>query len=79
MSDEDTDSRECLRQHPAMEMSMWQSWVLTVCGWRKISAPTGREWDALMARWEHGKMPVTSVDELQALRRDAAPQPGTPS
>ena len=68
MTEEDR-YREYLRQHPARELSMWQDWVLTVCGCRKIAPPTGREWDALTKRWEHGKMPVTSVDELEALRK----------
>jgi hypothetical protein len=67
MTEEDR-SREYLRQNPAYELSMWQDWVLTVCGWRKIAPPTGREWDALTAKWHHNKMPVTSADELMAMR-----------
>lgn len=66
MSDDDDDY---LRQHPAHELSLWMDWVGTVCGWRKIAPPTGREWDALTKQWSHGKMPVTSVDELQAMRK----------
>lgn len=68
MTPEDRD-REYLRTHPAHELSMWQSWVLTVCGWQKMPPPTAREWDALTAKWHHNKMPVTSVDELAAMRK----------
>lgn len=67
MTDEDRN-REYLRQHPAQELSLWMEWVQTVCRWRKIAPPTGREWDTLTANFHHGKMPVTSVDELEAMR-----------
>ena len=67
LTDEDRN-REYLRQHPAQELSLWTDWVQTVCRWRKIAPPTGREWDALTANFYHGKMPVTSVDELEAMR-----------
>lgn len=62
------ENRDYLRQHPAQELSMWMDWLGAVCGWKKIAPPTGREWDVLTANWSHGKMPVTSVDELQAMR-----------
>lgn len=65
---EEDCNREYLRQHPAQELSLWMDWVQTVCRWRKIAPPTGREWDALTANFHHGKMPITSVDELEAMR-----------
>ncbi len=71
-TDEDRN-REYLRQRPALEMSMWMDWVQTVCRQRKIDPPTGQEWDRLMATFHHGKMPITSVDELEAMRK----QPNT--
>lgn len=68
MTPEDRN-REYLRQHPAQELSLWMDWVQTVCGWKKIAPPTGREWDALTASWHHGKTPAQSVDELVAMRQ----------
>lgn len=73
MDDEDTltdedRNREYLRQHPAQELSLWVDWVPAVCRWREIAPPTGSEWDTLTAKFHHGKMPVTSVDELEAMR-----------
>jgi hypothetical protein len=68
MTDEDRD-REYLRQHPAHELSLWKEWVLVVCNRRNMPPPTGREWDALTARWQHNKMPLESVDELEAMRK----------
>ena len=65
---EEDRNREYLRQHPAQELSLWMDWVQTVCRWRKIAPPTGREWDKLTENFHHGKMPVTSVDELEAMR-----------
>ena len=65
---EEDRNREYLRQHPAQELDLWMNWVLTVCQWRKIAPPTAREWDALTATFYHGKMPITSVDELEAMR-----------
>lgn len=67
LSDEDRNL-EYLRQHPAQELSLWTDWVQAVCRWKKIAPPTGREWDALMATWRHGKTPAESVDELVAMR-----------
>lgn len=64
----DEQNREYLRQHPAQELSLWMDWVQTVCRWKKVAPPTGREWDALTTKWAHGKAPVDSVDELVALR-----------
>lgn len=64
--------REHLRQNPAAECHLWMSWVVTVCGWKKISPPTAAEWDALKKKFHHGKMPVTSVDELEAMRAAAS-------
>ena len=64
-------TREYLRQNPARELSMWMEWVLVVCQRLKIAPPTAAEWDALTARWHHDKMPLTSADELQAMRRSA--------
>lgn len=65
---EEERNREYLLQHPAQELSLWMDWVHTVCRWRKIAPPTGRELDTLTANFHHGKMPVTSVDELEAMR-----------
>jgi hypothetical protein len=67
--DDEADSRDYLREHPAQEAALWMDWVLTVCRRRKMAPPTGVEWDTLMRQWHHGKAPLTSVDELQALRR----------
>jgi hypothetical protein len=72
MTEEDRN-REYLRQHPAQELSLWMDWVQTVCRGRKIAPPTGHEWDTLTASFHHGKMPITSVDELEAMRK----QPNT--
>lgn len=65
---EEDRNREYLRQHPAHELSLWMEWVQTVCQRRKIAPPTGREWDTLTAKFHHGKMPITSVEELEAMR-----------
>jgi len=61
-------SREYLRAHPAQELSLWMDWVQVVCQRRGMPPPTGREWDALTKTWHHDKMPLTSADELQAMR-----------
>lgn len=66
--------REYLRTHPAHELSLWQEWVLVVCKRRAMPPPTGLEWDAIMATWHHGKMPIASVDELAAIRASAMPE-----
>jgi hypothetical protein len=39
-----------------------------VCGWEKIAQPTSAEWQTLRSNFYSGKMPITSVDELKALR-----------
>lgn len=67
--DDEADSQDYLRNHPAEECALWQEWVLVVCQRRDLAPPNGLEWDALMRRWHHGKAPLTSVDELQALRK----------
>jgi hypothetical protein len=67
MTDDDRN-REHLRQHPAQELSLWMDWVLTVCRWNHLEPPTVREWYSLTATWHHDKKPVTSVDELVAMR-----------
>jgi len=69
MSDDDSN-REHLRQHRQQEYSLWADWVQTVCQWKKIAPPTGREWDALTAKWHHGKTPAESADELVSMRHD---------
>ena len=69
MTDEDRN-REYLRQHPAQELSLWMDWVQTVCGWKKIAPPTGREWDELTAKWFHGKTPAESAAELVTMRHE---------
>ena len=69
MTDDDRN-REYLREHPAQELSLWMDWVQTVCRWKKIAPPTGREWDALTAKWSHGKTPAESADELVAMRHE---------
>lgn len=66
---EEDRNREFLRQHPAQELSLWMDWVQTVCRWRGIAPPTGREWDMLTANFHHGKMPVTTADELETMRQ----------
>ena len=66
--DDEAGSGDYLRDHPAQECALWQEWVLVVCRRRGMQAPTGREWDALMRSWHHGKAPLESADELQALR-----------
>lgn len=68
MSDEDRD-REYLQEHPAYELSLWQDWVITCCHRLGMASPTAAEWDALTKNWYHGKMPLTSADELQAMRK----------
>lgn len=68
MTDEDRN-RECLRQRPAYEMSPWQDWILTICKRRELAPPSGYEWDVLMANFHHGKMHITSVDELMEMRK----------
>jgi hypothetical protein len=65
---EDAQDSQHLRTRPALEMSLWQEWVLVVCTRQSQPAPTGQEWDALMATWEHGKKPLDSFDELKAIR-----------
>ena len=64
-------SRAYLDAHPAFECQLWRQWVLTVCQWRSIAPPTGKEWDLLMANWTGGKAPLASVDELEKLRAGA--------
>lgn len=76
--DETTDedrNREYLRQRPAYEMSLWQDWILTICKRRELAPPSGYEWDVLMANFHHGKMPVTSVEELVELRKQTSTTP----
>ena len=67
MTEEDR-AREHLRENPAMELGLWQEWVLVVCRHLDFVAPTGAEWDALMRDWHHGKAPLTSAYELQKMR-----------
>lgn len=71
MTPEDRD-REYLRNHPARELALWQDWVQVVCDRLKMPPPTACEWDALTAKWHHNKMPITSADELVAMRKAAA-------
>ena len=70
-----------LRDHPAYEMQLWQEWTLLLCARMSMAQPTGREWDALMKTWHHGKAPLDSVDELKQLRaatpNDEANRPDT--
>ena len=68
MNGEEDQSREYLRQHPSEELALWMDWVQVVCKHRSMSLPTGREWDALTKMWHHGKMPLTSADELETMR-----------
>lgn len=87
MDDESTTTdkdaqRQYLQERPALELSMWTDWVQTVCRWRNVAPPTAREWDLLTKVWVPGKMPLTSVEELQALRTASAlsgANPETPS
>jgi hypothetical protein len=67
-SEEDRDI-EYLRQHPDHEKALWRDWVIEVCKRRKVPTPSGIEWVTLVGQWHHNKMPITSVDELEAMRK----------
>jgi hypothetical protein len=62
------ESAEYLQQNPEFECALWSEWVGVVCGWEKIAQPTSAEWQTLRSNFYSGKMPITSVDELKALR-----------
>lgn len=64
------ENAEYLRQNPALECSLWAEWVEVVCDREKIARPSPTEWDMLKKRFYHGKMPITSVDELKKMRNE---------
>lgn len=70
---DDSSALEYLRQHPEEELSLWESWVRTVCRWQKIAPPTDAEWQVIKAKWSHGKAPVDSVAELRSIRGSHKP------
>ena len=67
------ENADYLQQNPAAESALWSEWVGVVCGWQKIAPPNTTEWQALKANFYSGKMPITSVDELKAMRLKPAP------
>lgn len=62
------ENAEYMRQNPAAECGLWAEWVGVVCGWDKIDPPNTTEWQTLRDNFYSGKMPITSVAELKAMR-----------
>jgi hypothetical protein len=64
--DLDDENAEC---SPGYERTLWQEWVIRVCSRDGIPPPDASEWAQLSQSWEPGMAPLTSVAELQWMRR----------